>query len=108
MFYTCVILVAEDDFDPQEMLTITFPANSSVGNTSCTHYTILDDDLKEGEESFRVSVEAVNSLDVIGGEHSTVLITIQGEDGDGESCMIARVCSAFFQLCGTTYVPFLT
>ena len=46
---------------------------------------IIGDDIKEGTESFRVSVTAVNSVDLILGD-TTVDITIQ-DNGDGELYM---------------------
>lgn len=62
--------------------TIAFPSTSSLNDTSCTQYTILGDDIKEQEETFRVSVTAVSSVDIVSGD-SEISITIL-PDGDGE------------------------
>ena len=73
---------AEDDFSPLTDLTITFTSNSVVNSSSCVQYTIIGDDVKEGAESFRVSVTADNNVDLILGD-TTVDISIQ-DNGDGD------------------------
>ena len=44
-------------------------------------YTITGDDLKEEDESFSLSVTAINDVDIIDGD-ATIFITIE-DDGDG-------------------------
>ena len=82
MFYISLVTAARDDFSPLGDLTITFTSNSLVNSSSCAQYVILGDDLKEGTESFRVSVTADNSVDILHGD-TTVDITIQ-DNRDGE------------------------
>ena len=75
------LIAAEDDFGPQVTLTITFSSTSSISDTSCATYTITGDDLKEEDESFSLSVTAINDVDIIDGD-ATIFITIE-DDGDG-------------------------
>ena len=77
---------------PQDTATITFTSSSSVGDTACTTYTILNDDIREGDESFSLSVAAVNSFDKIDGDTAAILITIQ-DDNDGKYPPIEIVVS---------------
>ena len=83
LLYFNILIAAKHDFSPQSTQTVTFPPGSSVGNTACAEYTIIDDDLKEEKEEFRVSVTAVNSLDVIDGGSEVTLSIV--DDGDGEN-----------------------
>ena len=75
------LIAAEDDFEPQVILTITFSSISSISDTSCAMYTITGDNLKEEDESFSLSVTAINDVDIIDGD-ATIFITIE-DDGDG-------------------------
>lgn len=56
-----------------------------MGSTACAEYTILDDDLKEANEAFHLSVTAVNSIDIINDESEVTVSII--DDGDGEDQM---------------------
>lgn len=53
-----------------------------MGSTACAEYTILDDDLKEANEAFHLSVTAVNSIDIINDESEVTVSII--DDGDSE------------------------
>ena len=61
---------------------LTFPATSEVGDTVCQQYTIIGDHVKEADETFTISVTAVNSVDIITNQE-VISVTIT-DDGDGE------------------------
>ena len=73
---------SENDFNPQNSTIVTFPASSVVGNLQCQQYTVIGDDVKEGDEMFIVSVSQLNSIDIIEGPNQAT-VTIRG-DGDGK------------------------
>ena len=66
---------------------VTFPSTSVVGDTVCQQYTIIGDDVREADETFTISVTAVNSVDIITGQNE-ISVTIM-DDGDGEKTFTA-------------------
>ena len=61
---------------------VVFPATSVVGDSVCQQYTIVGDDVKEEDERFIVSVQAVNSIDTIDGLNYASVTVL--DDGDCE------------------------
>lgn len=61
---------------------VVFPATSVVGDSVCQQYTIVGDDVKEEDERFIVSIQAVNSIDVIDGLNYASVTVL--DDGDCE------------------------
>jgi len=80
-FVSLCLHVGSDDFTPLEPTALTFPATSEVGDTVCQQYTIIGDNVREADETFTISVTAVNSVDIITNQE-VVSVTIT-DDGDG-------------------------
>ena len=76
-----LFIAANDDFSPQNTTTITFSSGSLTNDLQCSNYLIIGDDLKEGPETFGVSLSAINSIDNVVGD-PIIFVTIQ-DDGDG-------------------------
>ena len=60
---------------------VTFPSTSVEGDTVCQQYTIIGDDVMEEDETFTVSVSAVNSIDIIDGTDQVTVIINDDEGG---------------------------
>ena len=61
---------------------ISFPSSSMVDDVQCLEYSILGDVFKETDDTFTISVTAMNSINVISGA-SQVSVTIE-DDNDRE------------------------
>ena len=81
----------ENDYKPLSGKKVRFPANSNlkIGTTTCQNVSIIDDDIREGNETFTVIVTPENNLDKVNGIQN-MTITIQ-DDGDGNSISILMI-----------------
>lgn len=79
----CVLLcshaVQGEDFNIPSPITVTFPAGSANGASTCVTVTILDDDDLEGDHSFTLHLSNPSPGAIIGSHmYTTVDITDNG------------------------------
>ena len=76
------VAAAGDDFTVDAPFTVTFPPSATLPTmTQCADVTTLPDTLLEGDHSFTVAISTITNDDVDAGTASSIVVTIDDEEG---------------------------
>lgn len=75
---------------------LTFRAGAEVGDVICVNYSIINDDIPEGLEDFRVTVSSNDGDRLRIDESGVVRVTITDDDGKCSSLTAKLNCNGKF------------
>ena len=77
--------IASTDYNSISVEEVVFTSGQTVNDTQCTPITIMDDNVLEDTESFRITLSAMDPFVIIPSTQDSIDININEDPQDGSS-----------------------